>query len=226
MLPLPNAYREYLLALEERSFSRAEGAVSVALLEGADAGDLYIQVFRPALAQIGNLELAGVLPRETVHIGAAITTHLMRVMAPYFVPPVRPPGSRTVLGACVGEERHDLGLRMVVDIFRRGGWQTLDMGPATPVEAMLAMAWQAKPDLVALSATLSTQVRPVQRLIHLLRAEGIGVPVAVGGFPFDTSPGLWRRIGATFYAPDPRLLLATANSLEGHLAVSAAATAA
>lgn len=204
-------YKQYLKAVEAGSLRRAKSVVDWALRQGTDPVEIYLDLFRPAMVEIGNLWQLGLASVAQERLASFITGHLMAELSSSFDPewPVADPP--VALMACVAEERHDLGLRMVADIFRRDGWEILNLGVCVPAEAVVNLAKERKPALVALSATLSPGVEMVKEVIQRLREEECDVVIAVGGFPFNAVPGLWRRVGADLYSADPRFVLCAAN---------------
>lgn len=204
-------YKQYLKAVEAGSLSRAKSVVDWALRQGIDPEEIYLELFRPAMVEIGNLWQLGLASVAQERLASFITGHLMAELRSSFDPERLAADPPVALMACVAEERHDLGLRMVADIFRRDGWEILNLGICVPTEAVVDLAKERKPDLVALSATLAPSVEVVRDVIRQLREEECDVAIAVGGFPFNAVPGLWRRVGADLYSADPRFVLCAAN---------------
>jgi methanogenic corrinoid protein MtbC1 len=93
---------------------------------------------------------------------------------------------------------------MVADFFEMDGWDTYYIGAGVPVDQILAAIEQHKPDLVALSATMTHHVSKVQEIITRIRAAfpDATPPIMVGGLPFNMSPELWCRVGADIWAGD------------------------
>ena len=204
-------YQEFLKAVEAGSLNRAKSVVEQALWRGIDPAEIYFELFRPAMVEIGNLWQLGLASVAQERLASFITGHLMAELSSSFEPEQPVPDPPLALLACVGEERHDLGLRMVADTFRRDGWEILNLGICVPAEAVVDLARDRKPALVALSATLSSSVEAVKEVIRQLREDECDVTIAVGGFPFNAVAGLWRRVGADLYSADPRFVLCAAN---------------
>ncbi|QYU70444.1 cobalamin-dependent protein [Leptolyngbya sp. 15MV] len=124
-------------------------------------------------------------------------------MAPVTDP--RTPG-RSSAAASVEGNTHDLGVRFVADFFELEGWRAIYLGPSVPVADLVQGAHDFGADLVALSATLATQLRAAEDTIALLRASDISpsVRVIVGGQGFAAAPGAWQAMGADGFASDAR----------------------
>ena len=101
----------------------------------------------------------------------------------------------------------------MVDVFGGEGGEILNWGLCAPAEAVVDLARDRKPALVALSATLSPSVDVVKEVIRQLREEECDTAIAVGGFPFNAVSGLLLRVGADLYSADPRFVLCAANHM-------------
>ncbi len=53
--------------------------------------------------------------------------------------------NKTLLCACPGTELHEMGARMVADIFENNGWDSIYLGAAVPISAMLKSIAENKP---------------------------------------------------------------------------------
>ncbi|WP_334077691.1 cobalamin B12-binding domain-containing protein [Paenibacillus sanfengchensis] len=124
-----------------------------------------------------------------------------------------------LVAACVGEELHEIGLRMVSDIFELNGWETFYIGANVPFASVIRTVIERKADVLALSATLTYHVSLVRKLIGEIRvneAEACRkVKILVGGMPFNIDPELWRSVGADGYARDARTAIEAAYGLLG-----------
>jgi methanogenic corrinoid protein MtbC1 len=105
---------------------------------------------------------------------------------------------RTMVGACVAGDLHEIGMRMVCDFFEMEGWDTMNLGANTPTDDLMKLLAERKPDVLGVSATVPYHVAPVRQLIEKVRATPAcaGVVILVGGYAFKVVPGLWRAVGA------------------------------
>lgn len=210
---LAAVYGEYLGALEQVSLLRAEAIVCKAIHFGHTPDDIYLEVLRPGLLEMGRLWQAGSVSLSQSSAAGIITQQIMDFMAPHFdSPPSLADPPVLVLGTVPGEQ-HDIGLRMTADFFRRDGWRVIRVKGTEPSGSFLEAAVEEVPDLIALAATVSGSVHHAAAMIREARRARVSAPIAVGGFPFDALPDLWRRVGADLYAADPRLLVAAGNNI-------------
>jgi len=110
----------------------------------------------------------------------------------------------TLLAACVAGELHELGLRMVSDLFEMEGWDTYYLGANTPRRDMIEALSERRPRVLALSATITYHVGEVADFIAAVRDTDAGgeVRIIVGGYPFNVDRELWRKVGSDGWAPD------------------------
>jgi methanogenic corrinoid protein MtbC1 len=84
------------------------------------------------------------------------------------------------------------------------GWDTYYLGAGIPHDQLLSAIELRRPDLVALSATMTYHVAKVQELVSAIRStfSATAPRIMVGGLPFNMDTGLWRTVGADVWAPD------------------------
>ncbi|WP_025719581.1 cobalamin B12-binding domain-containing protein [Paenibacillus sp. 1-18] len=59
------------------------------------------------------------------------------------------------MAACVGSEQHEIGLRMLADLFEMDGWDTYYLGANVPDWSLVQAIVSYKADVVAISATMA-----------------------------------------------------------------------
>jgi methanogenic corrinoid protein MtbC1 len=192
----------YLEALLAADRIRAQQIITDALDEGLAIRDLYLGVFQPVQHEVGRLWLINKVSVAEEHFCTAATQTIMSGLYPQIISSKRI--GRTMVAACVGSELHEIGIRMVADFFEMEGWDTYYIGAGIPHGQILSVIEQQKPDLVALSATMTHHIPKVQELISVIRSTfTVASPrIMVGGMPFNISPELWRTVGADLWASD------------------------
>lgn len=200
--PLAPLARSYLESLLAGGRIRAEELVMAAHRDGVGVKDLYLHVFQPALREIGRLWQSNLLTVAEEHFFTAATQMVMARLYPQVFAGGK--NGKSMLATCVSGELHEIGMRMVADIFELEGWRTFYLGANTPPTAVAKMVAESAVDVVAISATISSHVPAVAGLIGKLREAPGGEErrILVGGFPFNTDPELWRKIGADGTAAD------------------------
>ncbi|MFP5310662.1 MAG: ATP-binding protein [Actinomycetes bacterium] len=202
----------YLAALLKGERRRAMELVDAAVEGGLDVEALYLDVFQPALREVGRLWACGQASVAQEHVVTSATQVAMARMYPRIVATPRN-GARVVVAA-IGGERHEIGARMVADLFELHGWEAQFLGANTPTGSVVEAVLAHEADLLALSATRTEAVSDVREVIAVVRDAG-DVPVLVGGRPFAMYPDLWRSVGADATAPDARSAIAIGARLAG-----------
>jgi methanogenic corrinoid protein MtbC1 len=196
-------WRVYLDALRAADRRRALGVVDDARAAGLDLPALYLEVFQPALREIGRLWQENEITVAEEHLATAITQIAMgRLYADVCLTTTG--NGRRLLAACAETEKHEIGLRMICDLLELQGWDATYLGASVPQDSLVAMVLRDRPDVLALSASLAPHLPQLRSLIHALRAAtGEGAPyIMVGGRLFLDDDTLARRVGADAMAHD------------------------
>jgi 5-methyltetrahydrofolate--homocysteine methyltransferase len=107
-----------------------------------------------------------------------------------------------VLLATVKGDLHDLGKNMVGAMLKTAGFEVIDLGKDSPTEKIVNAVKEHEPQILGLSALLTTTVPQQKVVIEALKAEGLfdSLKVMVGGAPVTQE---WAdEAGADGYAPD------------------------
>ena len=179
---------------------------------GVPVKDIYTQIFQPVQYEIGRLWQTNKISVAQEHYATAVSQLVMSQLYPHIFSTQRT-GYRMV-AACVGNELHEIGIRMVSDFFEIAGWDTYYLGANTPAESIIQSINQKQADVVALSVTMSSQILKTQSLIADIRqGSDPRVKVLVGGHPFNVEPMAWRRVGADGYAANAEQAIEMAFAL-------------
>lgn len=193
----------YLDAALRGNRREAFGVVETARAAGVGVREVYLEVFQPALRELGRLWQENRITVAEEHLATAVTQAAMGRLADAVFAGAAAPGPLLV-AACADGERHELGLRMVCDVLEMEGWDTVFLGAAVPVEDVVTLVRERRPQAVALSAALPAHVPRVARAVAAIRAA---VPppaplIAVGGRAFADDPALAAQMGADLTAGD------------------------
>ena len=106
--------------------------------------------------------------------------------------------TRTILLGTVQGDLHDIGKNLVGIMFKGAGFRVIDLGTDVAVERFIVAAGEHKPDIIGLSALLTTTMGYMQLVIEGLRRQGIAAKVIVGGAPITEAYA--KKINAHGYA--------------------------
>ena len=121
---------------------------------------------------------------------------------------------KIVLGTVKGD-LHDIGKNLVCMLMEGAGFQVIDLGIDVPSEKFVETVKSQKPDILGLSALLTTTMPKMKEVIESLVEAGVrtSVKVMVGGAPVTEK--FARDVGADAYAPDAANAVEKARELIG-----------
>jgi 5-methyltetrahydrofolate--homocysteine methyltransferase len=97
-------------------------------------------------------------------------------------------------------DMHDIGKNLVIMMLEGAGYKVIDLGIDVPAERFLRAIEEHRPQVVGLSALLTTTMPQMQGIIEKLRESGKPVRIIVGGAPITAK--FAKDIGADRYAAD------------------------
>jgi len=124
-------------------------------------------------------------------------------------------GSRGKIVVCtVKGDVHDIGKNLVKMMLEGAGFSVTDLGVDLSVENLIEEIKQLKPDILGLSALLTTTMPEMQKVIEALGDEGLrdSLRIMVGGAPVDAA--FAEKIGADGYGKDAAEAVRIARSLQ------------
>ena len=159
---------------------------------GVSVPEIVLQVLQPAQYEIGRLWEENRISVAQEHLGTAITQLVLAHLYPHL--PRDPRRNRTALVATVEGELHDMGARVTADFLEMAGYDVRYLGASVPVDHLVAMIEETKPDLLALSTTIPTHLPMLQRtVLRLCEATGGELPILLGGRAFSHVEGMdWQ----------------------------------
>ena len=119
---------------------------------------------------------------------------------------------KVVIGTVKGDI-HDIGKNLVAMMLEGAGFEVINLGINNPVESFLAALEEHQPDILGMSALLTTTMPYMKVVIDELVAKGLRdkVIVMVGGAPLNEEFG--RAVGADAYCRDAAIAAETAQAL-------------
>jgi methylmalonyl-CoA mutase cobalamin-binding domain/chain len=146
----------------------------------------------------------------------------MEILRPLLVATGVEPIGKIVIGTVKGDI-HDIGKNLVSMMLEGAGFEVIDLGINNPVEKYLEALEKHRPDILGMSALLTTTMPYMKVVIDTLKQKGIREDyiVLVGGAPLNEEFG--KAVGADAYCRDAAVAVETAKGL---IAARRAATAA
>jgi len=162
-----------------------------AIMEGMAKGmDIVGRKYEEGEYFLAELIMAG----ETMKEG-------MKILEPYLKAGDIPKLGRVVIGTVEGD-LHDIGKNIVVTLLSASGFDVIDLGVDVTADKFVEAVKQYKPDIVGMSALLTTTMVNMKKVIEALKEAGLrdSVKIIVGGAPLTEE--FAKEIGADGYAPD------------------------
>ena len=190
--------KEYLDALLKSQTTEAYRIIEDARTSGVSLVDIYEEVLSKVLYEVGELWHKSIITVDKEHYATSITQSIMsRFYDEIFN---RPRKSKTLLSCAVGSELHEIGVRMLSDMFEYHGWDTIYLGAALPEAAILNAIKEHQPDLVALSVTMQPYLTECESVVLSIRKNFPAIKIAVGGQAFIPTERLWEKWPIDFYS--------------------------
>ena len=186
--------------------------VSQALDEGVDAKQILDEGLLKGMGELGvRFKNNEVFVPEVLIAARALNKGTETLKARLVDLDVKPVGK--VVLATVAGDLHDIGKNLVKLMLEGAGFEVVDLGTDVAADRIVAAVNEYSPDVVALSALLTTTMAAQGDAIKALEAAGVRdkVKVIVGGAPITEA--FAKEIGADGYSEDASGAAETAKSL-------------
>jgi 5-methyltetrahydrofolate--homocysteine methyltransferase len=165
-----------------------------------------------AMSEVGRRFEKGEFYVPEMLIAARAMQAGMAVLKPHLQQTDVKSAGKVVTGTVKGD-LHDIGKSLVAMMLECAGFEIIDLGTDVSPERIVEAVRTNEPDIVALSALLTTTMTNMKTTIEALNRAGLreGVKIMVGGAPVTES--FAQQIGANGYATDASRAVALAKSL-------------
>jgi len=189
-----------------------EVAVRILLGRGWTPYDVLTRALVEGMRIVGEDFRDGILFVPEVLLSANAMKAGMAILRPLLVETGAPKIGKMVVGTVKGDI-HDIGKNLVCMMMEGAGFEVVDLGINTAVEKYLAALEEHKPDILGMSALLTTTMPYMKVVIDTLKEKGIrdDYIVLVGGAPLNED--FARQIGADAYCRDAAVAVQTAKDL-------------
>jgi 5-methyltetrahydrofolate--homocysteine methyltransferase len=194
------------------NYTLVQDQVRQALAESLDPGTILNEGMIAAMKEIGERFEEGSCYIPDMLIAARAMQAGLEILKPALVLAKVKPLGRVVVGTIKGDI-HDIGKNLVCMMLEGAGFEVIDLGVDVAPEEYLAAIQEHNPDLVGISALLTTtmqNMRVAVEAIHTTLPDKV-VKVIVGGAP--VTEDFARRIGADGYAADASKAVYLAKTL-------------
>jgi 5-methyltetrahydrofolate--homocysteine methyltransferase len=190
------------------------GLTQQALDEGLDAKQILDQGLMPGMDHVGKEFRAGNMFVPEVLRSARAMQASMDMLRPLLAETGAKMVGKVVLGTVKGD-LHDIGKSLVAMMCEGAGFDVHDLGKDVAPEAFVEAVKEYEPDLVGMSALLTTTMRAMEQTIKALEEAGVRdtVKIMVGGAPVTQE--FSDQIGADAYASNAAAASELAKRLVG-----------
>ena len=187
-----------------------EEGVNILLERGWTPYRLLTEALVAGMKVVGDDFRDGILFVPEVLLAANAMKAGMNILRPLLAETGAPKMGTMVIGTVKGDI-HDIGKNLVSMMMEGAGFEVIDIGINNPVENYLAAIEEHKPDILGMSALLTTTMPYMKVVIDAMVEKGIrdDYIVLVGGAPLNEA--FSDSIGADAYCRDAAVAVETAK---------------
>jgi 5-methyltetrahydrofolate--homocysteine methyltransferase len=195
---MSRVYEQLSTAILEGDVDKAPKWVERGLKEGLSAKEILDNGLVPGMNEVGIRFKAGDMFVPEVLMSADAMQASLTILRPQRVASGAKLLGRIVLGTVKGD-LHDIGKNLVGMMCEGAGFEVVDLGFNVDPEKFIEAIKQHQPDIVGMSALLTTTMRAMALTIRAIEEAGLRnkVKIMIGGAPVDAA--FAERIGADGY---------------------------
>jgi 5-methyltetrahydrofolate--homocysteine methyltransferase len=188
--------------------------VQQALDGGTDPQEVLAGGLIAGMDEVGKDFKAGELYVPEVLIAARAMKAGMNILRPLLVESGVPSAGKYLIATVKGD-LHDIGKNLVRMMLEGAGFEAVDLGVDIQPDAFVAAVREHQPQVVGMSALLTTTMGQMRSTIEALEEAGLrdSIKIMIGGAPVTAA--FAEEIGADAYAPDAATAVDVARSLVG-----------
>ena len=192
----------------------AKAGVEKALSAGIAPDVILKEGLIGAMAEVGRLFEENEYFVPEMLVSARAMQNGLALIKPFLAESGAKPTGKAIVGTVKGD-LHDIGKNLVAMMLEGAGFEVIDLGTDVTPEKFVKGALEHKPQIVGMSALLTTTMPTMGTTVKALVEAGIRdqVKVMIGGAP--VTDAFARQIGADGYAPDASSAVRMARSLAG-----------
>lgn len=175
--------------------------VGKAIEAGLNPGSILNDGMVAAMSEVGKLFEEGEFFVPEMLIAARAMQTGLALLKPQLVKADIKSAGKVIAGTVKGD-LHDIGKNLVAMMLEGAGFEVIDLGVDVDPEEFVEAARKLKPDILAMSALLTTTMPSMEKTVGILRDTGVfdGGKVIVGGAP--VTPDYADEINADGFATD------------------------
>lgn len=175
-------FDQFFSALLRGNSSECKSILLAMLNQNISIPDLYEYVFRRSLYQIGELWSKKKLTVADEHLASALCENLIAHLQNQQNLPKKI--EKKVLISCVTSNLHQIGPKMVSNIFELIGWESYYLGANMPISDLIEVIDRYLPNVICLSIALVEHIKILELTVKEIRYQHPQIPILVGGVAF------------------------------------------
>lgn len=201
-------------ALEAGDRNQVRDLTAQALRDGLAPADILKQGLFAGMDVVGAKFRDGEVFIPHVLVAARAMHAGLDILKPHLAQTGAKPAGKFLIGTVQGDH-HDIGKNLVAMMLQGKGFEVIDLGINVPTEKFVQSVREHHPDILGMSALLSTTLPFMQATITALENAGLRdkVKIMVGGGPVTQAYA--DKIGADGFGPDATAAAETALALLG-----------
>jgi MerR family transcriptional regulator, light-induced transcriptional regulator len=173
---------EFLQGLLNGDRAKCSALAHEYLAQNPSIKDLYEEIFKTALYEVGILWEKNKITVATEHMATAITEGILNELFEKLISKERL--NKKVVLACTEDEKHQVGIKMVADLFEMKGWESYFLGAGIPIGELIKFIHQNQPDIVAISLSIYFNYAKLVNMVEAIRQDFPNLLLLVGGQAF------------------------------------------
>jgi 5-methyltetrahydrofolate--homocysteine methyltransferase len=175
-------FDEIANSLVQGDLSEAADLTRAALEAGISAIEILNKGFMPGMKIVGERFRHGEYYLPEMLLAGEAMKSAMAVLKPTWQKQGSASRGSIVIGTVAGDV-HDIGKNIVIMMLEGSGWSMTDIGVDVPAERFCSVVKEMKPDILGMSALLTTTIPRLKEVIDALKVDGLrnSVKVMVGG---------------------------------------------
>lgn len=197
-------------AIFKGDLNKAKVLVQEAIDRGETPQSIIDENMVPAMEGIGKEFEAGKVFVPNLLLSARAMKGSLELLKPLLQAGMASNLGKVVIGTVKGD-LHDIGKNLVASMLEGCGFEVINLGVDIPKERFVQTAKDQDPDIVCLSALLTTTMSYMKEVIDALHEAGVRAKIMVGGAPVNKD--FADQIGADAYSSNANEAVEVAKGL-------------
>lgn len=198
---MSNILQQLQEAVCQRQKNEVRPLTQMAIDRGLDPNAIIKEGFVPAMDKVGDQFASGQIFIPEMLASAKLMKDALELVKPLLKTTDIEMAGKVLIGTVKGD-LHDIGKNIVIMMLEGAGFKVVDLGVDLSAEDLVASIKEEKPQVLGLSALLTTTMPEIKKVIDALSDQGLRrtLKIMVGGAPLDAETA--RVYGADAYGCD------------------------